>query len=415
MQRIVITGLGAVTPIGLNVPDFWRNLTAGVSGVAPITLFDATGFPVRIAAEVKGFDPREYMDHKEARRTHRSAHFALASTHQALADAGLTIDRANGENVGVVINTGGGGLGEMEQGTLVLQQKGPNRVSPFVIPNAMANAPACLVSIHTGARGPVIASTSACASGNQALIEAMHILRRGEAEVIIAGATEAGVVSVGIASFASAGALSHRNDEPTRASRPFDRDRDGFVTGEGAAVMILETGEHARKRNARVYAEVAGGAMTSDAYHITAPDPAGEGAMRAMAKAIRSAGLQVQDIDVIMAHGTSTQLNDATETLAIKGVFGEHAYRVPISGTKSMIGHLFGAAGAVSALAAVLAIRDGLVPPTINLENPDPACDLDYVPNVARQMPVRTAMINAFGFGGQNVALVLKRYEPELK
>ena len=414
MQRIVITGLGAVTPIGLNVPDFWRNLTAGVSGAGPITLFDATNFPVRIAAEVKGFDPREYMDHKEARRTHRSAHFALASTHQALADAGLTIDRASGdaERVGVVINTGGGGLGEMEQGAIILHQKGPHRVSPFVIPNTMSNAPACLVSIHTGARGPLIASTSACASGNQALIEAMHILQRGEAEVIIAGATEAAVIPMGIAGFASAGALSHRNDEPTRASRPFDRERDGFVTGEGAAVMILETEEHARKRNARIYAQVAGGAMTSDAYHITAPDPAGEGAMRAMAKAIRSAGLQVQDIDVIFAHGTSTQLNDATETLAIKGVFGEYAHRVAISGTKSMIGHLFGAAGAVSALAAVLAIRDGIVPPTINLENPDPACDLDYVPNVARQMPVRTAMINAFGFGGQNVALVLKRYEP---
>lgn len=412
MQRVVITGLGAITSLGLNVADFWRNLTAGVSGAGPITLFDATNFPVRIAAEVKGFDPRAYMDHKEARRTHRSAHFALAATQQALADAGLTIERATSENVGVVINTGGGGLGEIEQGTLILQQKGPNRVSPFIIPNTMSNAPACLVSIHTGARGPVIASTSACASGNQALIEAMHILRRGEAAVVITGATEAAVIPMGIAGFASAGALSHRNDDPTRASRPFERDRDGFVTGEGAAVMILETEEHARQRRARIYAEVAGGALTGDAYHITAPEPAGDGAMRAMAQAIRAAGLQTQDIDVIFAHGTSTPLNDSTETLAIKGVFGAYAYRVPISATKSMLGHLFGAAGAVSALAAVLAMRDSIVPPTINLENPDPACDLDYVPNVARPLPVRTAMINAFGFGGQNVALVLKRYAP---
>ena len=411
MQRVVITGLGAVTPIGLTVDDFWRNLTAGVSGVGPITLFDATGFEVRIAAEVKGLDPRNFMEFKEARRTHRSVHLALAAARQALADAGLTIDRATAENVGVVINTGGGGIGEVEQATPILLQKGPSRISPFVIPNTMANAPACQVSIHTGARGPLIASTSACASGNQALLEAMHILRRGEAEAIIAGATEAAIIPLAVAGFANAGALSHRNDEPTRASRPFDRERDGFVLGEGAAVMILETEEHARQRKARIYAQVAGGALTSDAYHITAPDPAGDGARRAMANSLRAAGLKPEEIEVVFAHGTSTSLNDATETRAIKAVFGAHAARLAVSATKSMIGHLVGAAGAVSALAAVLAIRDGIVPPTINLENPDPACDLDYVPNAARRMPVNAAMINAFGFGGQNVVVVLRRFE----
>ena len=411
MQRVVVTGFGAITPIGLTVDDYWRNLTAGVSGVGPITLFDTTGFEVRIAAEVKGFDPRNYMEFKEARRTHRSVHFALAVASQALADAGLTIDRATAENVGVVINTGGGGISEVEQATAVILQKGPSRVSPFVIPNTMANAPACQVSIHTGARGPLIASTSACASGNQALLEAMHILQRGEANVMIAGATEAAIIPLAVAGFANAGALSHRNDEPARASRPFDRERDGFVLGEGAAVMILETEEHARQRNAHIYAQIAGGALTSDAYHITAPDPEGDGARRAMANALRASDSKPAEIAVVFAHGTSPPLNDSTETRAIKQVFGSHASRLAISATKSMIGHLVGAAGAASALAAVLAIRDGIVPPTINLEHPDPACDLDYVPNAARRMPVNVAMVNAFGFGGQNVVVVIRRYE----
>ncbi|MGB8644587.1 MAG: beta-ketoacyl-ACP synthase II [Anaerolineae bacterium] len=411
MQRVVITGVGVVTPIGLNAPDFWRNLTNGVSGAGPITAFDATGFDVRIAAEVKGFDPRNYMDFKEARRTHRSAHFALAATREALADAGLTIDAQNRDNVGVVINTGGGGIGEVEQGAYVMKQKGPGRVSPFVVPNSMANAPACHVSIQTGARGPLITSTSACASGNQALIEGKHILQRGEAEVIIAGGVESIVTPIAIAGFGNAGALSKRNDEPARASRPFDRDRDGFVFGEGGAVLILETEEHAQRRGARIYGEVLGGALTSDAYHITAPDPEGDGARRAMRKALQSARLQPQDLDVIFAHGTSTPLNDVAESQSIEAVLGEAAHHVAISGTKSMVGHLLGAAGAVSAVAAVLAIRDSLVPPTINLENPDPKCVLDYVPNQARQMPVRTAMINAFGFGGQNVVLMLGKYD----
>jgi 3-oxoacyl-[acyl-carrier-protein] synthase II len=408
MQRVVITGLGAVTPLGLAVDEFWQQLASGVSGVGLITQFDPTGFPVRIAAEVRGFDPRNFMDAKEARRTHRSAHFALAATCQALLDARLTIDRATAENVGVVINTGGGGIGEVESAAHVLAQKGPGRVSPFVIPNTMANAPACLVSIHTGARGPVMTSTSACASGNQALLEAMHILRRGEAEVMIAGATEAAIFPVALASLANAGALSRRNDDPPHASRPFERERDGFVMGEGAIVMILETELHAQRRDAHIYAEVAGGALTSDGHHITAPDPDGNGARRAMLGALRAAEMRPEDIDVLFAHGTGTPLNDVIETQAIKAVFREYAQGLAISATKSMVGHLIGAAGALSSLAAVLSIRDGLVPPTINLDHPDPACDLDYVRNAARRMPVQAAMVNAFGFGGQNAVVVLR-------
>ncbi|MBI5956201.1 MAG: beta-ketoacyl-ACP synthase II, partial [Chloroflexi bacterium] len=387
----------------------------GVSGVGPITRFDPTGFPVRIAAEVKGFDPRDYMDFKEARRSHRSAHFALAAARMALEDAGLTVDRANAEEIGLVINTGGGGIGELEAATHILAQKGPRGVGPLVVPNVMANAVACLVSINLGAKGPVVTSTSACASGTQALLEAMHLLRRGEAEAIIAGGTESAITPVAMASLANAGALSRRNDEPGRASRPFDRDRDGFVMGEGAVAMLLETEAHARRRGARVYAEVAGGALTADAYHITAPDPAGDGATRAMRRALEYAQMRPEETSVIFAHGTSTPLNDVVETQAIKDVFGPHAGHLAISATKSMVGHLLGAAGAISALAAVLAIRDGLVPPTVNLEHPDPACDLDYVPKVARRCPVRAAMVNAFGFGGQNAVLIVREYIPEAR
>lgn len=412
MERVVVTGLGAITPIGNNVEAFWANLCNGVSGVGPITLFDATGFPVRIAAEVKGFDPKDYMDYKEARRTHRSAHFALAAARQALDDAALALDATRAEDVAVVINTGGGGVGEAEMATRTLDQKGPGRVSPFFVPNIMANAPACLVSIHLGARGPVIAATSACASGNQAFLEAMHLLRRGEAKIAIAGATEAIISPVAIAGFASAGALSRRNEEPQRASRPFDRDRDGFVIGEGAVIMILETETHAQRRGARIYAEVVGGAITSDAYHITAPDPQGDGAARAMRLALERAGMAPEEIQVVFAHGTSTPLNDVVETKAIKVVFGPHANRLAVSATKSMVGHLIGAAGAISALAAVLAIRDGVVPPTINLDHPDPECDLDYVPYTARRSPVKAAMVNAFGFGGQNVVTIFRGYQP---
>lgn len=410
MQRVVITGLGAITPIGLTVEDFWRNLTQGVSGAGPITLFDASDLPTRIGAEVKGFDPRDYMDFKEARRSHRSAHFAIAATRRALADAGLAVDQTNAESVGVVINTGGGGVGILEEGTHLLMSGGPRKIGPFFLPMMMPNAAACQVSIAIGAKGPVLTSTLACASGNYALVEAMHILQREEAEIMIAGGVEGGMTRLLFTAFSNIGALSRRNDEPTHASRPFDRDRDGFVYGEGAAVVTLETESHAHARGARIYAEMVGGALTSDAHHITAPDPDGDGARRAMERALRAAQIKPGDIDVIFAHGTSTPLGDATETQAIKSVFGDHAHRLAVSATKSMTGHLIGAAGAISALAATLAIRDGIVPPTINLENPDPACDLDYIPSVARRMLVEAAMINAFGFGGQNVVVLLRRY-----
>jgi len=410
--KAVITGLGAITPIGLTVEEFWANLTAGVSGVDYITLFDASNLPVRIAAEVKGFDPTKYMDFKTARRFSRPAQFAVAASKMAIEDAALTISDENAYRVGVVMNTGGGGIGELEKGVRTLTEKGPRFMSPFLVTNIMPNVVSCLVSILTGAKGPIVTSTAACASGNYALLEALRILRLREADALIAGGSEAGIIPLAFAALGRMGAISTRNEEPAKASRPFDADRGGFVFGEGAVAMVVETEEHALQREARIYAEVAGGAITGDAYHITAPDPEGDGAARAMRYALENAGMEPEEIDVIFAHGTGTQLNDVSETKAIKRVFGEHAYRLAITATKSMVGHLLGAAGAISALAAVLSIRDGIIPPTINLDTPDPECDLDYVPNVARKKPVRAAMVNAFGFGGQNVAIIVKRYEP---
>ena len=410
--KAVITGLGAITPIGLTVEEFWANLTAGVSGVDYITLFDASNLPVRIAAEVKGFDPTKYMDFKTARRFSRPAQFAVAASKMAIEDAALTISDENAYRVGVVMNTGGGGIGELEKGVHILMEKGSRYLTPFLVPNIMPNVVSCLVSILTGAKGPIVTSTAACASGNYAFLEALRILRLREADALIAGGSEAGIIPLAFAALGRMGAISTRNEEPAKASRPFDADRNGFVFGEGAVAMVVETEEHALERGARIYAEVAGGAITGDAYHITAPDPEGDGAARAMRYALENAGMEPEEIDVIFAHGTGTQLNDVSETKAIKRVFGEHAYRLAITATKSMVGHLLGAAGAISALAAVLSIRDGIIPPTINLDTPDPECDLDYVPNVARKKPVRAAMVNAFGFGGQNVAIIVKRYEP---
>jgi 3-oxoacyl-[acyl-carrier-protein] synthase II len=410
MQRAVITGLGAITPIGLTVEEFWANLTAGVSGAGPVTAFDTTGFPVRIACEVKDFDPKAYMDPKLVKRTHRATQFAIAASQMALANAGLTIDGNNEAAVGVVINTGGGGMGEMAEGARTLLDKGPRSISPFLVPSAMPNAVSCLVSMVSGAKGPVITSTMACASGNYAFLEALRLLRLGEARAVIAGGTESATFPLFLASLGRMGPLSCQNDDPQRASRPFDKNRDGFVFGEGAAVMVMETEEHARQRGAHIYAEVASGANTGDAYHITAPDPNGDGAARAMKLALESARMSPEEIDCIFAHGTGTPLNDAAETRAIKKVFGDHAYRLAVSATKSMVGHIMGAAGAVSALAAVLAIRDGVIPPTINYETPDPECDLDYVPNVARRQKVNATLINGFGFGGQNVAVIIRRY-----
>jgi 3-oxoacyl-[acyl-carrier-protein] synthase II len=413
MQRAVITGLGAITPIGLTVEEFWANLTAGVSGAGPVTTFDTTDFPVRIACEVKGFDPKAYMDFKLAKRTHRATQFAIAASQMALADAGLAIDGNNETTVGVVMNTGAGGIGEIPEAAETLLAKGPRSISALLVPSIMPNAVSCLVSLASGAKGPIITSTAACASGNYAFLEALRLLRLGEAQAVIAGGTESAIFPLGLASLGRAGALSSQNDDPQRASRPFDKQRDGFVSGEGAAVMVMETEEHARQRGAHIYAEVAGGAITGDAYHITAPDPHGDGAARAMKLALENASMAPEEIDCIFAHGTGTPLNDAVETRAIKKVFGDHAYRLPVSATKSMVGHIMGAAGAISALAAVLAIRDGVIPPTINYETPDPECDLDYVPNVARQQQVNATLINGFGFGGQNVAVIIRKYESQ--
>ncbi|UCC86329.1 MAG: beta-ketoacyl-ACP synthase II [Anaerolineales bacterium] len=411
MSRVLVTGLGAITPIGNDVPTFWRNLTNGVSGAGAVSAFDASEFPVRIACEVKDFDPAQWMDRKMTRRTARGTQFALAATKQALDDAGLTIDADNRDNIGVVIATGGGGIGLVEEGTHILIDKGPRAVSPFLLPGLMPNAVSCLVSIETGARGPILTSTLACASGNYSVIEGYNFLQRGEADVIIVGGAESTTTPLGFAALGRMGALSSRNDDPQHASRPFDADRDGFVYGEGAAIMILETEQHARARGVeKVYAEVLGGRLTGDAFHITAPDPEGDGAVRAMKGAMQSAGLQPTDVNVIFAHGTSTPLNDVTETRAIKRAFGDYAYDLAVTGTKSMVGHMMGAAGAVAATAAALTLYEGIIPPTINQENPDPECDLDYVPNQARRAEVNAALVNAFGFGGQNVVLAMKRY-----
>jgi len=410
-RRAVVTGLGAITPIGNDAETSWRNLLAGTSGVAPISSYDASGEEVRIAAEVKGFDPATWIDFKQARRMSRFSQFAVAAAAQAIEQAGLEITDANRDEIGVIVNTGGGGIGDVASGERIFLEQGGKRVSPFMVPMLSPSMAACQISIQNRLRGPVIASVAACASGVQALIDAQRLIEHGDAEVVIAGGTESAILPVAFAALANMGALSKRNDDPAAASRPFDADRDGFVFGEGAAVLLVESAEHAERRGARIIAEVAGGAMTGDAFHISAPDPTGDGAARAMLRALRDAGVAPDEVDYIVAHGTSTPLNDATETRAIHAAFGAHAARLAVSSNKSMIGHTLGAAGAISALAAVCSIRDGMIPPTINYETPDPACDLDYVPNTARQAAVRTAIINGFGFGGQNAVAVFRRYE----
>ncbi len=410
LPRIVITGMGAVTPVGNDVVTFWENMKAGISGAAPITSFDATNFSTRIACEVKNFDPTQWLDHKMVKRSARSAHFSLVTAKQAIADANFEVTAQNSSRVGVVFNSGGGGLGSMEGGTLQLLKQGPRSISPFLVPNVMVNAVACVVSLELGTTGPLNTSALACASGNYALLDAFHMMQRGEADVMIAGGTEAAIFPLIVASFARMGALSTRNDDPQTASRPFDKERDGFVFGEGAVAFVLETEEHARSRDAKIYAEVLGGRLTSDAYHLTAPHPDGQGAIAALVGALASSGKSIADVDAIFAHGTSTPLGDVSETIALKKVFGERAYQIPITGTKSQVGHTLGAAGAISALAAVKAIEEGIICPTINYHTPDPECDLDYVPNKARQHEVNVALVNAFGFGGQNVVLVLGKY-----
>jgi 3-oxoacyl-[acyl-carrier-protein] synthase II len=409
-RRAVVTGLGAVTPIGNDVGTFWTNLTSGVSGVAEISLFDASDLEVRIAAEVKGFDPRDWMDFKQARRMSRFSQLAVAAARQAIDDAGLEIGDHNRDDVAVVMNTGGGGLQEVAVGEVTLTTRGPDRVSPFMVPMMSPSMAACQISIQNGIRGPVITSVAACASGVQAFVEAQRLIEHGDVDVVVAGGTESAIMPVSFAALANMGALSKRNDEPERASRPFDAERDGFVFGEAAGVLEVEAAEHAEARGATILAEIAGGALTADAFHISAPEPSGYGATLAMQRAIRDAHLEAEQVDVVMAHGTSTALNDATETKAIRAAFGAHADNLAVTSNKSMVGHTLGAAGAISGLAAVLAIRDGVIPPTINYEHPDPACDLDYVPNAARNVAVDVAIVNGFGFGGQNAVSVYSRY-----
>ena len=413
-RRAVVTGLGAVTPIGNSAGDYWQNLLAGVSGAGPITSFDATRYDVRIAAEVKDFDPTIAMDRKMARRMSRFIHFGLAAATEAVRDSGLDFSDwpvSRRDRTGVVINTGGGGMEQVIEGTSTLETKGPGQVSPFAIPALSGSMAAALVSMRYGLTGPVITQVAACASSVIAFQDALRLIRTGECDVVITGGSEAALLPVAFAALGNMGALSKRNDDPTHASRPFDRNRDGFVFGEGAAVVVVESAEHAVRRGARIQAELIGAALTADAFHISAPEPTGRGAAMAMTRAMRDAGVAPDEIDYVVAHGTSTPLNDVTETRAIKQAYGDHAHRVPISSPKSMVGHLLGAAGAVSALAAIGAIREGWIPPTANLENPDDECDLDYVPLVKRQVRVDTAMINGFGFGGQNAVAVFRRFE----
>ncbi len=414
-RRAVITGLGAITPIGNDHPTFWRNLVAGVSGGGPITSFDASAFDVRIAAEVKDFDPTTVMDRKMARRMSRFVHFAMAAGKEAVANSGLDFSTWTPEQrdrVAVAINTGGGGMEEVTEGTQVLQTKGPGSVTPFAFPALSASMGACQISMEYGLTGPVITQSAACATSIICFLDALRMIQRGEVDVVVAGGSEAPLLPVGFAALGNMHALSRRNDDPQHASRPFDRDRDGFLYGEGGGVVVIETAEHALARGATIYAEVLGAALTADAFHISAPEPTGRGACMAMTKAMRDADVAPDEIDYIAAHGTSTSLNDTTETRAIKTAFGGHAHKVHISSTKSMVGHTIGAAGVINALAAIGAIREGVIPPTINLENPDlPECDLDYTPNVAVRAKVDTAMINGFGFGGQNAVAVFRRFE----
>ena len=410
MTRALVTGLGAITPIGLTAHDFWQNLVAGTSGVTTITRFDTTNMPVTIAAEVKDFEPGNYMDSKGARRMGRFAQFAVAAAQLAADDAQLTLKDEERRRAASAIATGSGGAIDPMDEQMVLVEKGPARVSPFYIPVMAPNMGACQVSMHLGLRGPALASVAACASGLYSYLEAKQLITSGRADVVLAGGTEAALHPLPIAALANMRALSRRNDEPARASRPFDKERDGFVFGEGAVVMVIESEERAMARNARVYAELSGGGLSCDAYHITAPLEDGSGAEDAMREALADSGLQAEDIDYIAAHGTGTPLNDVSETRAVKAAFGEHAYSMALSSPKSMVGHLLGGAGAVGALAAVLAVHHDVVPPTINLETPDPECDLDYTPLKAKSREVRAAAANGFGFGGQNGCVIFRKY-----
>jgi len=409
-QRVVVTGMGVISPLGTDIKTFWSNLTQGTSGAGPITRFDPAGFNTRIAAEVKNFNPADFIDKKELRRMDRFTHFALAAAKIALGDAGLDLTKVDRDRVGVVLGSGIGGLETIEEQHNVLLNRGPGRISPFFIPMMIPNMGAGQIAITYGLRGNNITMVSACASSNHALGESFRLLQRKEIDVVISGGSEAPITPLGVAGFIAMKALTANNIAPEKASRPFDLKRDGFLIGEGAAILILETLEHAQKREAKIYAEIIGYGTSCDAYHITAPDPSGIGAVLALKRAIQDAGIEPEMVDYINAHGTSTPLGDKAEATAIKNVFGERAQNLPVSSTKSMTGHLLGGAGGLEAIICGLTIYHGIIPPTINYEYPDPECDLDVVPNQARVSPVKIALNNSLGFGGHNVVLVFKEF-----
>ncbi|MBI2856010.1 MAG: beta-ketoacyl-ACP synthase II [Chloroflexi bacterium] len=409
--RVVVTGMGALTPLGNSVEEFWAGLVAGRSGIGPMTLCDPSGYPCRISGEVRGFDPGQFINPREARRMARFSQLALAAAHMAVEDAHLNLESLDGERLGVVLGNGVGSLPTTQEICTDMLSKGGMKINPFFIPMILPNMAAANIARAFGAKGYNNTVITACAASTQSIGEAAEAIRRGVADVVITGGTEASISELGLSGFCILKALSTRNEEPEKASRPFDVDRDGFVPAEGAAILIVESLEHALDRGANILAEVIGYGASSDAFHPVQPDETGDGASRAMRWTMANAGIGPDEVDYINAHGTSTPLNDAVETMAIKKVFGDRAYKVPISSTKSMIGHVLGGSGAMEAVASIMTILDGVIHPTINLENPDPACDLDYVPNVARQQRVDTVLSNSFGFGGQNACLLLRRYE----
>ncbi|SMD41171.1 beta-ketoacyl-ACP synthase II [Bacillus sp. JKS001846] len=411
MERVVITGMGVVSPIGNDIKTFWNNLIKGESGIANIDTFDVTNHKTKIAGIVQDFDADEVLGKKEARRLDRFSQFALAAAEQAWSDSKLDLDRIDVERLGVYVGSGIGGIETLIENVDALRQKGPRRVSPTLVPAIMSNAAAAQISIKWNAMGPSMSPVSACAIGNTSIGEAFRLIRSGEADVIFAGGTESAITDLSIASFGNATALSTRNDNPTKASRPFDGNRDGFVMSEGAGILILESLSHALHREAKIYAEVIGYGASSDAYHIVATHPEGKGAYLAMKSALKNANISPEEVDVISAHATSTKVGDTSETMAIKQLFGKQAYQIPVTANKSMLGHMLGAAGGVEAIALAMSLKEGTVPPTINLENLDPLCDLDYVPSVARQVKINIGLSNSFGFGGHNAAIVLKKYE----
>ena len=412
LRRVVITGVGAVTPVGNTAEEFWAALIQGKSGIGPITRFDASPLPTKIAGELKGFDPLRYMDKKDDRKLDPFLKYAIACAAMAVEDAGLNVEKVDRTRFGVLVGSGIGGITTLLETHKTLLEKGPDRVSPFFIPMLIVNMASGLISMRFGAKGPNSSIVTACATGNHAIGDAMKIIQRNDADVMIAGGSEAIILPLTFAGFCQMKAMSTRNDDPGRASRPFDATRDGFVCGEGGGLLVLESLDHALGRDARIYAEVVGYGMTGDAYHMTAPDPEADGAARAMTLAMKDAEVEPSAVSYINAHGTSTPYNDKSETMAIKRVFGEHARKLAVSSTKSMTGHLLGAAGGIEAIATALAIHHGILPPTINYETPDPDCDLDYVPNQARKQDVEVALSNAFGFGGTNATIVLRKYRP---